>query len=78
LDERLLETQGAFTELKRCQWTPALLSQNTFFSTEFIGIRQMLPYWINLSFADLMQGTGFIAMAMVFLSFHFLMPSGRA
>lgn len=38
----------------------------------------MLPYWINLSIADLMQGTGFIAMAMVFLTFHFLMPSGRA
>ncbi len=38
----------------------------------------MLPYWINLSVADLMQGTGFVAMAMVFLAFQFLMPSGRA
>lgn len=38
----------------------------------------MLPYWINLSIADLMQGTGAIAMAMIFLTFHFLLPSGRA
>ena len=37
----------------------------------------MLPYWIDLSIADLMQGTGFIAMAMVFLSFQFLLPTGR-
>ena len=38
----------------------------------------MLPYWIELSIADLMQATGFVAMAMVFLGFHFLVPSGRA
>lgn len=38
----------------------------------------MLPYWIDLSIADLMQATGFVAMALVFLTFQFLMPSGRA
>jgi len=38
----------------------------------------MLPYWIDLSIADLMQGTGFAAMAIMVLTFHFLLPSGRA
>lgn len=37
----------------------------------------MLPYWVDLSIADLMQGTGFLAMAIVLISFQFLMPSGR-
>ena len=37
----------------------------------------MLPYWIDLSMADLMQGTGFIAMALMLFTFQFLLPSGR-
>lgn len=38
----------------------------------------MLPYWMDLSIADLMQGTGFLAMALILITFQFLMPSGRA
>jgi len=37
----------------------------------------MLPYWIELSIGDLMQGTAFIAMAIVLFTFQFLMPAGR-
>ena len=37
----------------------------------------MLPYWIDLSIADLMNGTGFIAMAITLFTFQFLAPSGR-
>lgn len=37
----------------------------------------MLPYWIELSAADLMQGTAFMVMAM-FITIQFLLPTRRA
>ena len=38
----------------------------------------MLPFWIDLSISELLQGTGFAAMAIILITFQFLMPSGRA
>ena len=38
----------------------------------------MLPYWIDLSISDLLQSTGFVAMAITVLTFQFLLPSSRA
>lgn len=38
----------------------------------------MLPYWIELSIPDLLQSSGFVAMAIVLFTFQFLMPSSRA
>jgi|LWDU01.1.fsa_nt_gi hypothetical protein len=38
----------------------------------------MLPYWIELSISDLMQGTGFAAMAFILFTLQFFMPAGRA
>lgn len=38
----------------------------------------MIPYWMDLSISDLMQGTGFAAMAFIVMAFHFLMSSARA
>lgn len=35
----------------------------------------MLPYWIDLSLGDLMQATGFVAMAISMLTFQFLLPT---
>lgn len=37
----------------------------------------MLPYWIDLSISDLMQGTGFAVMAVMLFTLQFLVPSGR-
>lgn len=37
----------------------------------------MLPYWIDLSIPELLQSTGFVAMAVILLTFQFLMPSSR-
>lgn len=38
----------------------------------------MLPYWIELSASDLMQGTGLLAILVTIFSLHFLLPTGRA
>lgn len=38
----------------------------------------MLPFWIDLSVSELLQTTAFTAMAILFITFQFLMPSGRA
>lgn len=38
----------------------------------------MIPYWMDLSISDLMQGTGFAAMAFIVMVFHFLMSSSNA
>jgi hypothetical protein len=38
----------------------------------------MLPYWIELSPADLLHGTAILAMAIMVLGAQFLLPSGRA
>lgn len=38
----------------------------------------MIPYWIDLSISDLMQGTAFAAMAFIVMAFHLLLSSGRA
>ena len=40
--------------------------------------QDMLPYWIDLSISDLLQGTGFVVMAIMLLTFQFLLPSSRA
>lgn len=38
----------------------------------------MLPFWIELSASDLMQGTAVLAMLISILSLQFLLPTGRA
>jgi hypothetical protein len=38
----------------------------------------MLPYWIELDAADLIQGTAVLAMAFAFFLFSLLSPAGRA
>jgi len=38
----------------------------------------MLPYWIELSATDLMQGTAFLATMVTVFSLQFLLPTGRA
>lgn len=38
----------------------------------------MIPYWMDLSISDLMQGTGFAAMAFIVMAFHLLMSTGKA
>ena len=38
----------------------------------------MLPYWIELSASELMQGTAMLAMLITILSLQFLLPTGRA
>ena len=38
----------------------------------------MLPYWIELSLADLMQGTAVIAIVVSILSLQFLLPTSRS
>lgn len=38
----------------------------------------MLPFWIELSASDLMQGTAMLAMLISILSLQFLLPTGRA
>jgi len=38
----------------------------------------MLPYWIELSVADLMQGIAVLAIVVTVLSLQFLLPTGRA
>jgi|GEM_PF-1060697 len=37
----------------------------------------MLPYWMELSASDLMQGTAFVAMFVTIFSLQFLLPTGR-
>ena len=37
----------------------------------------MLPYWIELSLADLVQGTALLAIVITIFSFQFLLPTGR-
>jgi len=38
----------------------------------------MLPYWIEISPADLLQGTAVFGMAVIIFSIRLLMPTGRA
>ena len=38
----------------------------------------MLPYWMELSASDLMQGTALLAMLATIFSLQFLLPTGRA
>ena len=38
----------------------------------------MLPYWLDLSIPELLQGTGFAVMAIMVFTVQFLMPSSRA
>ncbi len=38
----------------------------------------MLPYWIELSISDLMQGTGYAAMAFILFTLQFFMSARRA
>jgi hypothetical protein len=38
----------------------------------------MLPYWIELSASDLMQGMGLFTILVTIFSLHFLLPTGRA
>lgn len=37
----------------------------------------MLPYWIELSPADLIQGAAAVTLALTFLIFNLLAPAGR-
>ncbi len=37
----------------------------------------MLPYWIDLSVSELVQGTAVLATLITLLSFRFLLPTGR-
>ena len=38
----------------------------------------MLPYWIELSISDLMQGAGVAATAFILFTLQFFRPAGRA
>jgi len=38
----------------------------------------MLPFWTQLSLPELLQGTGFVGMAVILFTLQFLMPSRRA
>lgn len=38
----------------------------------------MLPYWIELSASDLMQGTACLATLITVFSLHFVLSAGRA
>jgi len=38
----------------------------------------MLPYWMELSAADLMQATGLLATFATVFGLQFLLPTGRA
>jgi len=38
----------------------------------------MLPYWMELSASDLMQGTALLATLVTVFGLQFLLPTGRA
>ena len=74
-----MDKRGAFTAPLGLSERPLFdvqLSKKVFSATsQKSEMTKMLPYWIDLSLGDLMQATGFVAMAITMLTFQFLLPS---